>query len=289
MNRENLGVLLAVLTALVSGFSIVANKFFLVSLDPTLFTALRTFFVGMGFFLISFYKNKFSLKDFNKVSWKMLLAIGVVAGFAFLAFFNGLKITTAGRAAFLHKLLPLFVTVLAFFFLKEKITRKQVYAMLVMILGTYLISYSAITFDVAFGDLLIIVATILFAVENIMSKYAMTNKESNFVVSFCRMFFASLVLLSIVLLAGNYDQLLLLNYEQILYIGTSISLLFLYVLFWYYSISLIKVSKASTLLLLSPFISLFMSFMLLGEAFLPLQILGSVLILVGAFIVSRAG
>ena len=75
MNKENIGTFFAIVTALVSGVSIVANKFFLVSLDPTLFTALRTFFVGVGFFLISFYKNKFSLKNFNKVSWKVLLSM----------------------------------------------------------------------------------------------------------------------------------------------------------------------------------------------------------------------
>lgn len=287
MNKEDIGTLFAIITALVSGFSFVANKFFLVSLDPTLFTSLRTFFVGIGFFLISFFKNKLSFKNFNKVSWKILLLIGFVAGFGFLTFFNGLKLTTAGRAAFLHKLLPLFITVFAFTFLKERIKRKQVYAMIVMILGAYLISSSAITFDIAIGDFLVILATILFAVENIISKYAMIKKESNFVVSFCRMFFASIVLFSIVLLTEKFNQLLLITYEQVLYIGISVSLLFLYVFFWYYSIRLIKVSKASTLLLLSPPISLSLSYLFLEETMLPLQIVGSVLILIGAFIVSK--
>jgi len=287
MNKENLGTLFAILTALVSGLAFVANKFFLVSLDPTLFTTLRTFFVGIGFFLISFFKNKSSFKNFNKVSWKILLSIGFVAGFAFLTFFNGLKLTTAGRAAFLHKLLPLFITILAFVFLREKIRRKQVYAMIVMIIGVFLISSSAITFDIVIGDLLIIIATILIAIENIISKYAMIKKESNFVVSFCRMFFASIILFSIVLLMGKFNQLLLITYEQVLYIGISVSLLFLYVFFWYYSIRLIKVSKASTLLLLSPPISLFLSYLFLEETIIELQIMGSILILLGAFIVSR--
>ncbi len=287
MNKENLGTLFAIATALVSGLAFVANKFFLVSLDPTLFTTLRTFFVGIGFFLISFFKNKLSFKNFNKVSWKILISIGFVAGFAFLTFFNGLNLTTAGRAAFLHKLLPLFITVLAFTFLKEKIKRIQVYAMIVMITGAYFISSSAISFDIIIGDLLVIIATVLFAIENIISKYVMIKKESNFVVSFCRMFFASVVLFSIVLITEKFNQLLLITYEQVFYIGISVSLLFLYVFFWYYSIRLIKVSKASTLLLLSPPISLFLSYLFLEETILPLQIIGSILILVGAFTVSR--
>ena len=131
MNKENIGTLFALITALVSGFSIVANKSFLISLDPTMFTAVRTFFVGIGFFLISFYKNRLSLNNFNKVSWKVLIPIGIVAGFGFLAFFNGLKLTTAGRAAFLHKLLPLFVTILAFVFLFESFISHTVFSIII--------------------------------------------------------------------------------------------------------------------------------------------------------------
>ncbi|MFH0929409.1 MAG: DMT family transporter [Candidatus Aenigmatarchaeota archaeon] len=287
MKKEKLGILFAIITALVSGIAFVANKSFLVSLDPTLFTALRTFFVGIGFFFISFYRNKLSFKKLNTVSWKTLISIGFVAGLGFLAFFNGLSLTTAGRASFLHKLLPLFITVLAFAFLKEKLKRLQIYSMFVMILGTYLLSSSAITFDIAVGDILVIAATVLFAIENIISKSAMIKKESNFVVSFCRMFFASVVLFSIVVLTGSFNQLLLLTYEQIFYIGISTSLLFLYVFFWYYSIKMISVSKASTLLLLSPPISLFFSYLFLEEILSEFQIIGSILILIGAFFILK--
>lgn len=132
MNKEALGTLLAVLTAVISGVSIPLNKIFVVNLDPTLFTALRSLIIGIIFlFIIS--RQNFNLKKFKKLQWKYLLAIALVGGAtAFLLFFSGLKLTTAGRAAFLQKTLPLYVLVLAFIFLKEKIRQKQLFAILLM-------------------------------------------------------------------------------------------------------------------------------------------------------------
>jgi uncharacterized membrane-anchored protein len=43
--KETLGIILVLLTAIVSGFSIVANKFFIVSIDPFVFTGLRAVFI----------------------------------------------------------------------------------------------------------------------------------------------------------------------------------------------------------------------------------------------------
>ena len=117
---ETKGTLLVLLTALISGISIVINKFFVVSIDPLIFTATRALAIGIVFFFISFYISKSKRKKFNKVSWKYLILIAIIGGsLAFWLFFSGLKMTLAGRAAFLHKTLPIYATILAFIFLKE--------------------------------------------------------------------------------------------------------------------------------------------------------------------------
>ena len=74
LNRKNFsdevrGTLLVLLTALISGFSIVANKFFIVKIDSLLFTLLRAFLIGIIFFAISFYISKSRNIKFNRVSW----------------------------------------------------------------------------------------------------------------------------------------------------------------------------------------------------------------------------
>ena len=59
MKRETKGTLLAILTAVVSGVSIPANKMFIVDLDPAVFTAVRVLIIGTAFFFIASYGARF--------------------------------------------------------------------------------------------------------------------------------------------------------------------------------------------------------------------------------------
>ena len=293
MDKEKKGTILAIITACISGIAIPVNKMFVVGLDPTIFTAVRALFIGIGFFILASYQNKFDYEKFKKVDWKYLLAIGIIGGgLAFLLYFSGLKLTTSARGAFLHKTLPIYTTILAFLFLKEKITRKQSIALSIMFIGTIVlysakISPTALWSNPSLGDLLVITATILWAVENTIARKAMIKGESHFVVSFARMFIGSMFLFSVILLLGKVDVLLSLTTQQVINLVISTCILFGYVFFWYWSIKLINVSKASTLLLLSPVISMILGIVIFEEPTPLLQLIGSALILVGAYMVSR--
>lgn len=281
------GTLLILLTAFISGISIVINKFFIVKIDPLLFTALRAFFIGIVFLFISLYFSS-SKGKFKQTSWFNLLLIGLIGGgIAFWLFFSGLKLTTAGRAAFLHKTLPIYAVILAFIFLKEKITKKQLIAMIVMLFGLLLMELTNISSEIRIGDLLVLFATILWAVENTISKKVMLEKESNWVVTFSRMFFGSLLLLAIIFLTGKTNLIFSLSAQQIIYIVISGIFLFLYVFTWYWGLKYINLSKASAILLLAPVISLVLGFLWLNEQIFILQLIGSTLILVGAYFISK--
>ena len=287
-SNEFLGTFLIILTAIISGASIVINKFFVVSVDPLLLTSLRAFFIGIIFFFISLYFSRKNKTSFNKVSWKWLLTIGIVGGsFAFWLFFTGLKVTTAGRAAFIHKTLPIYACILAFIFLKEKIGKKLLIALGIMLIGLVLMEFSNISSAMRTGDMLILVATILWAVESTIAKKAMLNKESNWVVVFSRMFFGAIILFALMFILGRYNLITSLTSQQLVYILVSGGLLFLYVLTYYLGLKHINLSKASTILLLSPVISLVLGMIWLNEKVLMLQLIGSLLILIGAFVVAR--
>ena len=289
MNKELKGTILALLTAVISGVSIPLNKIFVVNLDPLVFTSIRSLIIGAVFLVITRFRREHIDK---KINIKYLALIAIIGGaFAFLLFFDGLKLTTSGRAAFLHKTMPLYIIVLAFLFLKEKITKKYLYYILLMLIGTAAIYYSDIAsdplwFNPSLGDLLIMGATFLWAIENILAKKVMI-KESNFIVSFVRMFFGGVILLSIVLVLGKIEILMNLNSQQLINIGISTLVLFGYVLFWYWSLKFINVSKASIILLLSPVVSFLIGASFLSEPAPYTQIIGSVLILMGAYLVSN--
>ena len=292
MKKEVLGTTLAFCTAIISGFSIFANKIFIVNLDPAVFTAVRATIIGLVFLVLSFILGSWKKKENKKTNWFYLLVIGIVGGgLAFLLFFNGLKLTTGARAAFLHKTLPLYVLVLAFIFLKEKITKKQLWALLIMFAGTVIMVSSTIPPSELWlspqkGDMLVIFAAILWAIENTLAKKAMIKGEHNFVVSFARMFFGALFLWGVVLLTGKFNLISGLTGTQWLYLLLSTTILFFYVLTFYWSIKFINVSKATAVLLLSPVITLVLGAAFLGEPTPALQLVGSTVILVGVYLVA---
>jgi drug/metabolite transporter (DMT)-like permease len=293
MKKELLGTVLAILTAIVSGFAIPVNKIFLSELDPLVFTAIRAIFIGAIFFFLAGYRNNFRFRNLNKVPWSWLLLIGIIGGgLGFLFYFTGLSLTTSGRAAFLHKTLPIYVTVFAYLFLKEKVTKKQNIALLVMLIGTFILLSAGINpsmfwQDPALGDMLVLIGTIFWGIENTISRKMMIKEESSLVVSFSRMFFGGAFLFGILLLMGRLDVVINLSQQQVSGIIISSAFLFAYVLFWYSAIRLINVSKAVLFLLLAPVISTWAGVIWFGENVPPFQILGSAMILAGAAFAGR--
>ncbi|OGI15315.1 hypothetical protein A3K63_05315 [Candidatus Micrarchaeota archaeon RBG_16_49_10] len=290
-SEEKKGTVFALMAAFVSGIAIPMNKLFVVDIDPIVFTAIRSILIGLVFLMLSYKRAEF--KKAKKPDLVGLLLIAVIGGaLAFLMFFTGLRMTTAGRGAFLHKTLPLYVTLLAFLFLKEKIGKKQLIALSLMFLGTIFVYFDAIQpgpfwLNPSLGDLLVICATFLWAVENVMAKRVMEGGNSNFLVSFSRMFLGGLILFGFVLLTGRLPTLLALNAGQVMNILISTLVLFSYVFFWYSAVKMINVSKASTMLLIAPVISMIGGILIFGEPTPLLQLVGSALILYGAYMTTK--
>jgi drug/metabolite transporter (DMT)-like permease len=287
--NELKGTILVLIAALISGISIVANKIFVTpaEIDPMLFTAIRAFLIGIGFMAILIYQNGFELKSLKKTDWKSLLVIGIVGGgIAFLLFFSGLKWTTASNAAFIQKTLPVFAVILSYLILREKITKHQLEAIILMFFGTGLVISGNFSVVGMVGDFMILAATILWAFENVISKYVM-NKESNFTVSFARMFIGSIFLFMVAYLFGNLNNIFMISSQGWTNILISTLLLFGYVLTWYWGLKHVNLSKAAPLLLISPIITMILEYFWRGTIPGLTQFAGSLMILAGAYVVVR--
>jgi len=289
-NNHRLGITLALMAACVSGASVFANKLFVADMDPALFTAARALIIGLMFLLLSAASGTLKAK---RMPWTWLVLIGVVGGgLAFLMFFSGLKLTTAGRAAFLQKTLPLWVAAMAVPLLKERIGRNQAIAMALMFGGALVIigapvQAAAMWLNPAAGDFLVLAATILWAAENVAARKLLREGGSSLVVSFGRMFFGALFLFGVLGLTGNAGALLTLTPTQLTNLMVSTGLLFVYVSLYYWSLKHTDVSKAATALLLAPAITLVLSAQFLGEPLQGLQLTGFAAILVGGFLIAR--
>ena len=112
--------------------------------------------------------------------------------------------------------------------------------MSIMLLGLIIMQLPNLPKEIRMGDLLVLSATVLWAIENTISKKVMNKNESNWVVTFSRMFFGSLVLFAIIFLTQKTNLIFSLTQPQIVYILFSGIFLFFYVLTWYWGLKYIN-------------------------------------------------
>ncbi len=243
------GVYLALGTAVFSGFANFVNKFALSAVgDPLVHTTLKNTLVAV--FIIStilILKKLPKLKTLSKRDVFLLLTIGIVGGsLPFYLFFSALAQTPAINAALIHKTLIFWVAMLAIPMLGERLSRKQVGALILIFSANLLVGgFGGFTFSRP--ELMILAATILWAIENVIAKVTLKRVDPDIVVA-ARMGIGSLILLSAVGLSGKTTLMTGLDIRTLgLVLVTSI-LLFGYVSTWYRALKFAPVTLVATVL-----------------------------------------
>lgn len=248
------GVLLALTTAIVSGVAIFVNKYAVGAITPPLvFTATKNFGVGLMVLAFILSSGKISqIRKLNKNEMMKLLAIGVVGGaIPFYLFFTGLSQIPAINGAIIHKTLVLWVAVLTIPFLKEKLSLMQIGAIAVVVWMNLGIGGFA-GFKFSTGELMVLVATMLWAVENVIAKKVLKSVDPDLVVG-ARMGFGSLLLMSAAL--WQYPEKVMgivnLNSTQWMWMLASMITLGLYVISWYRALKYAPATLVTTVLVLA--------------------------------------
>ncbi|MFH1587509.1 MAG: DMT family transporter [Candidatus Diapherotrites archaeon] len=279
----NKGLMFALLTAIVSGVAIFVNKFAVGGIDPFAFTTAKNIIVAI--FLISTF---FLIKDFSKLkaltkkNWLQLGTIGLVGGsIPFLLFFYALSLTSAINAGFIHKSLFLFASVFALIFLKEKLNLNFFVGAVLLLAGNFLL-LSISSFG--FPEFLILLATLLWAGENVISRHVLSEIPAR-TVAFGRMFFGSAIMLLFLFATNQWQAMLEFSIPQLQWIILTGALLFLFVLFWYNALKFEKVSIVTSVLLLGQPITALLSLVFLGQIISPNQAAGFLLIFAGVGVI----
>ncbi|MFH2020238.1 MAG: DMT family transporter [archaeon] len=277
------GLMLVILTAFISGFSIFINKFGVSMSDAYLFTFMKNSIVAIVMFGIIYFAG--NLRNFSEIKakeWGKLLVIGVVGGsIPFLMFFRGLQLTTAAKASFIHKTMFIYVAFLAYFFLKEKISWKIAGASVLLLLGNFLLlKLSWQPFNI--GDALVLGAALLWAIENVVSKNILKEVEPK-IVGFSRMFFGSIFILVFLAATDNLTGIMALTSQQIIWSLITAGLLLAYVLTWYSGLKDVPVTLATVILMLGSPITTLLNYAS-GTPIEALQIFGILLLGLGTYV-----
>ena len=283
-NGVKKGYFLVFLTALISGFAIFINKFGVSVVNPNIYTFLRVLTVAIFLTgLVLFLKDWRTLKNLTGKQWLLLITIGLVGGsIPFLLFFRGLSLTNAAQGSFIHKTMFIWVAVLAALFLKEKIDKKFLLGGLFLLLGS-LILLKRLPHSLNQGDLLVFLASLLWATENTISKYILRSLEGR-IVAWARMFFGALFILIFLLATNQLPLISGLTLRQINWVLITAIVLFVYVMTWYSGLKFIPVSQATVILLLGSPITALLS-LIAGGKINQQEIFSGILIILGIIFV----
>ncbi|MFH1521242.1 MAG: DMT family transporter [Candidatus Micrarchaeota archaeon] len=288
MKDYSKGIMLALITAIISGISVFVNGFAIKLSDPIVYVTLKN--VGALVFLvvIAFALNE--LKNLKKLSRKqigMLVLIGIIGGSVpFALFFWGLKLGGAAISSFIFRSLFIFAAVFGYLILKEKPERNDLIAAFLILAGNALLVSGELSFGL--GQVLVLFATLLWALEYTLSR-KMLSEVAPRTVMVSRMLFGSIVLLCFLFFTGSFSDLLSFTPGVLPWLALTSLLLFGFVSAWYSALKYLPVAKAAAILTLGGIVTMVLNAVFLKSIISISDILSILLIVVGCAVAIKLG
>ncbi len=249
----SVGILLVLMTALISGVSNFVNFGAVKGTNVDAFLAVRNGAVALMLLPFALFLGRASARRLSRGDWLRLAGIGLLGGAVpFVLFFQGLQMAgaaPAGNATFPYRTLFLMAMVLGVAFLKERLSPRLAVGMGVLLAGNALL----LTFTGPIwtdGTVLILAATGLWAVEYALSKRTLRSLPSR-TVALGRMGFGGLFLLGYLALRGEIAAVGALQGQDWQNVFLSAVLLTGFVVTWYAGLKEVDLSVATSVLVLA--------------------------------------
>ncbi len=213
--------------------------------------------------------------------WVGLAYVGIVGGgIAFVLFFDGLADTTATPAAFWRDTLVLWVAILAIPLLRERLTWWNITAIGVLVAGEIAIAGGVGHLSADRGELLVLTATVLWAVEVVVAKVLLRDMAASFL-ALVRMGVGALALVVYLAASGSLHLLMAFDADQVGWALLTGLLLAAYVGTWMTALGRARAIDVTSVLVASAVVTALLQ-AAAGTAALAPHVLGLILILGGA-------
>lgn len=283
-----LATIFALGTAIISGFSnFIAKISVTVVKNPIVFTALKNTIVALLLAGIILALGRWrELRSLSKAQWGKLVAIGIIGGsIPFALFFTGLSHTSALNGALIHKTLFLWVLLFGGALLRERLTPWQWVGIVTIAVANFFVGgFTGFKYNT--GELMIVGATALWAIESVIAKITLRDISSLTVAS-ARMIFGSLILITFIFTRGGGAAVTHLNTTQWSWTLLSSGLLLGYVITWYAALKRAPATYVATLLVPATLITNILSAIFVTHAFPLVQLLNALGVTVGMILLIR--
>lgn len=251
--RAGRGLLLILVTAIVSGVSTYVNLFAVGSTSSSAFVTTRNLLVALALVPVAIVFGRGAMAKLTRAHWGRLALIGLIGGaIPFLLFFRGLQLAAAGgggiTVSFLYRTLFLMAMLLGIGALGERFrARVAVGAALLLAGNALLLSFTEPIWTDGTGYVL--AATALWAVEYTISRWTLKDLPSS-TVAIGRMGFGALFLIVYEAATFQLSAVGRFSGTEWLWIGISAAFLTVFVITWYAGLREVEVGTATAVLTL---------------------------------------
>ena len=276
MKKESVGFLQIIVAGIIAGFIPILVRFGK-NLGPYNLSFFRVFlaaiFLGL-FFLV--FRKKISPLKYEK---KKMLVFGAVHGFILLGYFIAIQKLTIATAVFLMYLFPIWMILLSFFILKEKITSKALLALFISFIGLVIL-FSPKDFFIE-GNLFGYIGGILsgfgaglvYVISKTFKKYdkiSLTFWQNLIAIPFL-----------IPLLFIDFPKFTSFDIGIVVSIGLITPIVFVLL---YKGLGKVKASSAGAVIILEILVPIILAFLFFKEIPSKFTFVGGILIIIGAYI-----
>lgn len=280
-NKKVQGLAYGMLATMFLSFEVILTKVLVSKLDSSVVTLGVASVIGFIILPLVIFVKKYSVVKIGADNLKWIFIIGILgAGIANYLAVVGIKLLPLSESAFLLQFEAVFAALVAYIWLKEKMSREQLFGTGIMIVGAYILTGIA-SIGLSPGFIFILLATSLFGLTDIMAKKIAKNIPMEMVIGL-RFMIGSLVLL--VMGYNQLERFFHLSIQQILLIFIAAGCLFLFVTFLYKSITYLPQAIGTLFLIPGLVFSALVGVVIFGEAFNLTKSLGAILILIGLVI-----
>jgi len=289
--REARGYVLITIASILWGtMGILAKLSFEHGILPETLIALRLLisFATLSVVLTSFDKDSFKIQRTDVL---LFLILGVFAiALQRISYFYAVDLTTATVAAILFYTYPIFVTLSASYFLKEKITSRVLLAIVLTFLGVALVVrvYDTSSLNVNLAGLIFgLLSSLLFALYFMITK-KLRNRYGGWTLTLYGDGIGALTLIPVISFSLPEITKFSLQLWLLIFSIAWIPSLLAYLLYSY-ALKYVKASKGSVLSVIEPFSAALFSTALIGESLEKPQIIGIALALIGVVLLFQMG
>lgn len=141
-SKDNRWILYAILTAVFTSTTTVLSKIGIENTNTTLITFLRTIVVLIILTTITLFKKKYKyIKDIKSRSWLFIILSGLSTSLSWLFYFKALALGEASIVFPIEKLSLVVSILISIIFLKEKVSKKQITGIIIIVIGTSLLFF----------------------------------------------------------------------------------------------------------------------------------------------------